>query len=381
MRAGFIVPGSLDNRSGGFLYDRKLVHGLRSRGWRIDVIPVEWGSYVGDLLRNVPLGRRPPFDPQRLDLLLEDELCHPTLLSLNHKIRRETEIPIITVVHHLRSSEARSRRMNEMYRRIERLYLASVDGAVCNSLTTQASVEALWREARPSVVAHPGRDHGRARVSPEDVRARASREGPLRLVFVGNVIPRKGLLSLLEALVGISSQDWILDVIGDLSIDRTHVRRIRRAISRTGLDQRVYLRGRLDARSLSGFLAAAHAIVMPSTYEGFGIAYLDGMAFGLPAVATTAGGAGELVRNGYNGYLVAPNDPESLARRLSSLMEDRASLAQMGIAALATYRNHPSWDDSAELVRSYLVGCSKRSDRQAKVGRTSQHPTTVGGSL
>jgi len=380
MRAGFIVPGSLDNRSGGFLYDRKLVHQLRSHGWRIDVIPVEWGSYARDLLRNLSRSRRLPSDALTLDLLLEDELCHPAVLSLNRRLRQEMDIPIVAVVHHLRSNEARSKLMNTFYRRIESLYLGVVDGAVCNSLATRGSLEPLWPEARPSVVAYPGRDHVQAQVSAEAVRARALRGGPLRIVFAGNVIPRKGLLTLVDALAGISDLDWELEVIGDLSIDRTHVRRIRRAISRAGLEHRVRLRGRLDGGSLSAILAEAHTMVMPSTYEGFGIAYLDGMAYGLPAVATTAGGAPELVRNGHNGLLVPPDDPESLARRLASLMEDRQALAEMGVAALETYRNHPSWSDSAELVRNFLFDFKKRPGRLAMVGGRSQHPTTVGGS-
>jgi glycosyltransferase involved in cell wall biosynthesis len=381
MHVGFIVPGSLDNHSGGFLYDRMLVQHLRSRGWRIDVIPVAWGRYAEDLLRNLGLTSPQRFDPGSLDLLLEDELSHPALLSLNRGIRRQTNLPIVAVVHHLRSSEARSGRMNALYRWIERLYLTDIDGAICNSLATRQSVEALWPEARPSVVAYPGRAQMKSQVNPEDVRTRAWSAGPLKIVFVGNLIPRKGLLTLLDALAGISQLDWELDVVGDPSIDRAHLRRIRWAIARAGLDHRVRLRGRLEERSLSALLAEAHTMVVPSTYEGFGIAYLDGMAYGLPAVGTTAGGAAELVHHGHNGFLIQPGDANSLAQSLASLMCDRKALAKMGVAALGTYRNHPSWSDSGEVVRSFLLGMKDKAYEPAAASPRSQHFTTAGGPL
>jgi glycosyltransferase involved in cell wall biosynthesis len=368
MHIGFVVPAGLEKHSGGFLYDRMLVDHLRGRGCRVDVLPIEWGSYPGDLLRNFSRMLNGSFDPRSLDVLLEDELSHPTLLAFNRGIHRQAGPPIIAVVHHLRSSEPRQDRINALYRRIEAVFLSEIDGAVCNSHATRASVETLWPEVRPSVVAYPGRGRAHAPVDPETARARALRAGPLRLVFVGNVIPRKGLLTLVEALAALAERDWELEIIGDLSVDPGHARRIRRAIMMNGLESKVSLCGRLDDLSLATRLTNAHAMVVPSTYEGFGIAYLDGMAFGLPSVATTAGGAPELVRQGVNGLLVAPGDTSALVRALMSLMEDRTALARMGVNALETYERHPSWSDSLDLVYGFLTRVKKTTGLLAMAG-------------
>ena len=59
---------------------------------------------------------------------------------------------------------------------------------------------------------------------------------------------------------------------------------------------------------------------MPSSYEGFGIVYLEGMAFGLPALATTAGGAAEIITSGQDGFLVLFPATDALARHLGTLM-------------------------------------------------------------
>lgn len=380
MRLGFIIPGSLGNQSGGFLYDRMLVEHLRSRGCRVEVLPVRWGSYAGDLLRNVPRRLPPGFDPGSLDLLLEDELSHPALLSFNRWVRRELDLPIVSVVHHLRSSEAWPACIHAVYRRIERTYLAHVDGAVCNSQATRRNVEALWPEPRPCIIARPGRGRLESRITAGQVRARALRPGPLKLIFLGNIIPRKGLHTLFTALAAIDDQDWQLDVIGDPTVDPGYVRRSLRFIARHRLDHKVRFLGRLDDASLPASLSDGHLMVMPSDYEGFGIAYLDGMAFGLPAVATTAGGAGEIVRDDYNGLLLTPGDVDGLVGGLTRLGQDRHALAEMGIAALETYRHHPTWSESLELVRTFVTGFERRAGRSMTAGSQLHHHTIVGGS-
>jgi glycosyltransferase involved in cell wall biosynthesis len=90
-------------------------------------------------------------------------------------------------------------------------------------------------------------------------------------------------------------------------------------------------------------LRRAQVLAVPSSHEGFGIAYLEGMAFGLPAVAAAHGGAGDLVRDGYNGYLVDPENVSALAERMARLAVDRDRLARMSLAARRTFLRRPTW--------------------------------------
>ena len=70
----------------------------------------------------------------------------------------------------------------------------------------------------------------------------------------------------------------------------------------------VHFHGSLDNAPLIELLKQSHVLVVPSSYEGFGIVYLEGMGFGLPAIGTTAGAAGEIITHGENGYLIQPDD-------------------------------------------------------------------------
>jgi glycosyltransferase involved in cell wall biosynthesis len=79
------------------------------------------------------------------------------------------------------------------------------------------------------------------------------------------------------------------------------------------------------------------------------------MGFGLPAIASTAGAAGEIVTHGENGFLVEPGDPLSLAACLELLLQDRPRLAGMGQAALRRFHQHPTWEQSGARIRAFLL--------------------------
>src|SRR5690606_8282686 len=147
-----------------------------------------------------------------------DELNHPSLFWLNRRLHGKVSYPIISIVHHLRSSEARPRWQNWFYWLIEQRYLASVDGFIFNSQTTRQVVQGLVGTSQPYVVALPAGDRFQPAITPQQIEARAHQPGPLRLLFVGNLIARKGLHFLLEAVAQLPKSDWQLDVVGDTAV-------------------------------------------------------------------------------------------------------------------------------------------------------------------
>ena len=141
MRFGLLIYGDLADQSGGYLYDRKLVDHLGANGHTVDLISLPWRSYVrhlGDNLNAALFHRLHNLD---VNLLLQDELNHPSLFDLNPRLRAEVKYPIISIVHHLRSSEQHPWPLLPLYRTVERRYLASVDGFIFNSATTQRVVQ------------------------------------------------------------------------------------------------------------------------------------------------------------------------------------------------------------------------------------------------
>jgi glycosyltransferase involved in cell wall biosynthesis len=94
---------------------------------------------------------------------------------------------------------------------------------------------------------------------------------------------------------------------------------------------------------------------VPSSFEGYGIVYLEGMCFGLPAIGTTAGAASEIISEGVNGFLIGPGDAELLADRLKLLNGKRDVLIRMSLAARARYLRQPKWEQTASQIREFLL--------------------------
>ena len=353
MTFGLVIYGSLQEQSGGFLYDRRLVRRLEARGHRVRVFALPWRPYAVCLADNLRLGFWRRLARAPLDALLQDELNHPSLALGTRWLRREVSYPVVGIVHHLRASEHRPAWQNALYGLVERVYLGGLDACIYNSATTRAVVERL-AGPRLGVVAPPSGKRFGARVTPEAAVRRATRPGPLQVVAVGAVIPRKNLHGLLDTVVRLPQEVVHLRVIGRTDAAPAYVRHLRTRLAREGLTSRVTLTGALDDAALADALADAHVLAGPAYYEGYGIAYVEAMGFGLPVLATRRGAPREFVTNGQEGFLVDPDDPAALASHLHHLHADRDALARMSTHALTRFERLPTWPDSMDRVADFL---------------------------
>lgn len=344
MKIGLVIYGSLDTLSGGYMYDRKLVEYLRTQGDTVEIISLPWRNYAAHLADNFSFKLPPGFD-----ILIQDELNHPSLVKAN---RGHHPYPIVSLVHHLRCSELRPKWQNDFYRVIEKEYLNTVDGFIFNSKTTRGVVNGLLDHQKPSVVAYPPTDRFGDAISETEIRSRTA-QSPLQILFLGNVMERKGLHILLKA-VSTQRSAVRLAVIGSLTNDRGYAKKMQKLVTVNGLSSIVTFHSSLDNNPLKQKLAQAHVLIVPSSYEGFGIVYLEGMGFGLPAIGTTAGAASEVIEHGKTGYLIEPGDSETLARYISTLAEDRGLLTQLSLNARARYTQQPAWTETAAQIRSFL---------------------------
>jgi glycosyltransferase involved in cell wall biosynthesis len=346
VKIGLLIYGSLDALSGGYLYDRKLVEYLRLHGESIEIISLPWRSYPAHLSDNLNFRL-----PSGLDVLIQDELNHPSLLAAN---AGQPAYPIISLVHHLRCSEQHPPVLRLIYAAIEKRYLRSVDGFIFNSNTTRQAVQDLASVGKPWLVAYPPTDRFGEALPAELVSARAFEPGPLRMVFLGNLIPRKGLHTVLGAM-RLTPPNLRLDVVGPLNADPVYARRMQRLVQESAMADRVSFHGALETGALVEKLKSAHVLVVPSSYEGYGIVYLEGMGFGLPAIGTTAGAASEIITEGDTGYLIRPGDDSTLALRIKTLASDRERLRSMSLRALERYQQQPPWEQAAGNIHKFLA--------------------------
>ena len=362
MKAGLVIYAALETMSGGYLYDRRLVETLRSAGDTVEIISMPWQNYAHHLGHNFQARWARSLIDLDADVLLQDELNHPSLFRVNLAIRELVTFPILAIVHHLRSSEEHPQPLRWLYRLVERSYLQTVDGFIWNSETTRQVVQGVAGFSRPGVVAYPGGD--RFEGLPEaEITRRSRRPGARQLLFVGNLIPRKGLHRLIPALGTLKQAAWTLKVVGDPSVDPGYAKKVLRQVEETGLVDRIQFLGRLSEDELEQEWRCSDILVLPSSYEGFGIVTLEGMSFGLPAITSRSGAAHELVEDGVNGFLVDPANPDALAKTIWIYLSQPETLLKHSLAARWRFESFPTWDQTTHKIRQFLLEFQKDSHR------------------
>jgi D-inositol-3-phosphate glycosyltransferase len=177
------------------------------------------------------------------------------------------------------------------------------------------------------------------------------------LLFVGRIEPLKGLDILIEA-IGIMHQNefmhenpFCLVIIGgepgeSEELTNRELRRIKALSKKCGIGDQVTFLGKRSQDSLPYYYSAAEAVVVPSQYESFGMVALEAMACGTPVVASQIGGLAYLVRDGVTGFSVPVDDPNELAIRLTSILQDTNLREKMGNQAFLAAQDY-SWDKIA----------------------------------
>ncbi len=256
-------------------------------------------------------------------------------------------LKIVTLVHHpLALETGLSAAEAARFHAIEQHLLPACRGVLCPSPASAAGVEAYGVLAARVRIVPPGLDHP-AR------RERASHAGPLRLLSVGTVTPRKGHVLLVQALGRLAELDWRLTILGSLERDPPTVAALRAAIAESGLGTRIELLGEWPPERLSEAYAAADLFVLASYHEGYGMVLAEAMAHGLPILSTTAGAIPDTVPPAA-GLLVPPGDADALASALARLIADAGLRARFVAGAYEAASALPGWDRTGDLFAAAL---------------------------
>ncbi len=154
------------------------------------------------------------------------------------------------------------------------------------------------------------------------------------LIAVGRLHPVKGYGRMIEAaqLLRHRKVDFTLTIVGAGELDTD----LRRKVVELGLDERISFTGVLLGKDLRNRFAASDIFVMTSESEGLPVSMIEAMAMGLTVVVPAITGIPEVIRNGENGLLFSPLDPEDLALKLESVILDASLRQRLGRKARET---------------------------------------------
>jgi glycosyltransferase involved in cell wall biosynthesis len=178
-----------------------------------------------------------------------------------------------------------------------------------------------------------------------------------RLVVVGRIVPEKGIDTAIEALRLLRLEAGRcpiqLDIVGGGRED--YIEQLRRLVARYGLGDSIRFVGKLERHQVLERFADYHALLFPSRWaEPFGVTLLEAMARGLPIISTPHGVALEAIRDGENGFLVPPDDPQRLAAAITRLVENPDLAHKLRQNGLQTVREHYTDDRITDRVEEYL---------------------------
>jgi glycogen(starch) synthase len=166
---------------------------------------------------------------------------------------------------------------------------------------------------------------------------------PTEMLFVGRLVYQKGIDLLIEALSGLKSHSWRLNLVGI----GPHQPFLEDLAKKRGILDRIDFKGWLSGTTLIQEYKKANVFVFPSRHEGMPNAVLEAMACGLPVVATQIAGNQELVIPGETGLLVPPDDVTSLNAALDSILTNSETRMKMGAAGRKLVEDEFTWDRTA----------------------------------
>jgi len=184
------------------------------------------------------------------------------------------------------------------------------------------------------------------------------------ILFVGRIIPLKGIDNLLKAMTYLERKEGIkLVVIGGDEHCKTEVERLKDLSRSLKIQESVIFLGLVKQEILPFFYSAANLCVVPSYYESFGLVVLESLACGTPVVATRVGGAESVIRHGETGYVVRNNDSCHLADKIALFLSTSNGDTEFVGTVRASVVNY-SWSNITEAIlaeyRSVLRDFSAR---------------------
>ena len=340
----FAIPGDLATPTGGYVYARKILPLLAERlGIEVCALPAGFPLASGAELDEAAAALAALDTPGTvffIDGLAYGALPVSTLEPL--------KAPTVALVHHpLGLEEGLTPSEKAHLLKTEEEALALARHIVVPSHGTVRELTRLFGAPDCKItVAEPGILRG------ERACGAAAGEPP-HLLTVGTLTPRKGYGVLIDAMNEVRDLPWRATIAGSLDRSPETAALVRRKLSEYGFEERVRLAGQLDEANLSRLYSSADIFALASFYEGYGMAYAEAMAHGLPIVASGEGAVRDTVPDAA-GFVCAAGDVAAFAEALRVLLSNSALRQEKAEGAWQHGQSLPDWAHTADTIARVL---------------------------
>lgn len=340
--AAFAIPGDINTRTGGFIYERRLLESLRADGREVSHLHLP-ASFPDPSSTDVEAAAVAMQEVDEKTPLIVDGLVFGAIPT---EALSRVRAPICAMIHHPLALEAgltpeRSALFEE--REAENVALAA-HILVPSRHTAEILIRRYGAKPDCVTVAPPGFDRPAGRVG--------RRARPPMILCVGILHPRKGQDVLIEGLARISDLAWQAQIVGPAH-DPTFAAALERRHAELRLGPRVSFAGSVDDAALQELYGSATIFALPTRYEGYGMVLSEALIHGLPVVSTQTGAVPDTVPDDA-GMLVPVDNPEALADALRQILTNGSLLERLSCAARRAGASLPRWSEAAAIAGEVL---------------------------
>jgi glycosyltransferase involved in cell wall biosynthesis len=339
--AAFAIPGDIETKTGGYIYERTLLHSLRAAGRRVDhlILPASFPDpSPADMAEAIAtMAAVPPDCPLIIDGLVFGSVDPAGLATVR--------APIVAMIHHPLALE-----IGLSPDRAARLYRTEAD-----NIALAARIVVPSRHTAEILTGRYGADPARILIAPpgfrpaDPVRLPAS---PPLILSVGILHPRKGHDILLAALSRLTDLDWQAVIVGAPLWPQTAVE-LQALATTLGLEDRVHFTGLIEEQALIDHYRRATVFALATRYEGYGIVFGEALLHGLPIVSCRVGAVPQTIPEGA-GVLVPPDDPAAFAASLRHLLTDAPTRARLAAVSQSAGQALPTAAETASVMARAL---------------------------
>lgn len=342
----FIVPGPLETLTGGFIYDRQMVDGLKASG-RLGMVHELAGDFPRAAPYDVAAGAAILSGlPDRVRCVI-DGLA---LTALGQAVfRHAARLDVVAMIHHPLADETGLSAVEKAaFFDAEKAVLNEVARVIVSSRRTADRLGDFGVQPSSIYVVEPGIAGWIAPGEPSSAGT-----GPVRILSVGTLTRRKGHDIALRALAECRDLDWHLDIVGGAR-DPVHAAELAALIQELRLDERVTLHGEVPEEDLARMHFQSGLFLSASHHEGFGMALADAVAAGLPVLATDESAVAQAVREA--AHLVPAGEVMSLTEALRVLLQDHDARLVLGRRSRAAVAMLSDWGRAATAFQRAVDG-------------------------
>ncbi len=358
-RVTLVYPGDLNTRTGGYLYDKKIVEGLRSAGedtqaWQVSLVSLQ-GDYPFPSESQLAEADAAFEDLSDGELVVVDGLAYSVMPDVI--ARHAHRLHLVALVHHPLALETGLSNAEAL--RLEQLETQALRHArhiITTSVLTANSLEAYGVPAGKVTAVLPGTDSAPL--------ASQAHSDVFNLLCVATLTPRKAHSVLFDALATLTELPWHLHCAGSPHRHEETSSALLHQREQLGLRERISFVGELTDVELEAYYHQAHVFVLSSYHEGYGMVLSEAIARGLPIICSNAGAMPFTVPEGA-GLLVPPGDSSKLAAALKRFMSDAQTRTQLKKAAMTAREHLPDWQSAATEFATVLQRVHSDSNHPA----------------